>query len=160
MMINRKVKHLGLKGHKPEILRKKDNQWHVRFISKHLWPLVSGEAVWLWVRSDHRREVVQAFGGRYTGLPRSRGPEEQRLQPLSGHVVGGSHYLRQVGNSCEIFIDSILNALSLFSSNIFVLLAISPLMCFVFVLVFYVLSLFFRICCFLSVFLSLASLYS
>ena len=61
--------------------------------------LVPGEAVRLRFRSDHRREVVQALGGRHAGVSRSRGPEEQRLQPLSGHVVGGGHHLRQVPRS-------------------------------------------------------------
>lgn len=61
--------------------------------------LVPGEAVRLRFRSDHRREVVQALGGRHAGVSRSRGSEEQRLQPLSGHVVGGGHHLRQVRRS-------------------------------------------------------------
>lgn len=60
-------------------------------------PPSTGEAVWLWIRSDHRWEIFQALCGGHSSVSRPRGPEEQRVQPLLGHVVGGSHHLRQVG---------------------------------------------------------------
>lgn len=74
----------------------------IQMLMTDLLRLPAGEAVRLWFRSDHRWEVVPAFGGRHAGVPRSGGPEEQRLQPLAGHVVGRSHHLRQVGRDTRV----------------------------------------------------------
>lgn len=62
-------------------------------------PLIcaSGKTLWLWICSDHWWEVFPALSGWHTSIPCSWSPEKQRLQSFSGHVVGGSHHLRQVG---------------------------------------------------------------
>lgn len=56
----------------------------------------AGEALWFRLRSDHRWEVVPTLCGRNASVSGSGGPEEQRLQPFSGHVVGRGHHLREV----------------------------------------------------------------
>lgn len=73
-------------------------------VTVFFFPPVAGKTLWLWFCSDHRREVVQAFGGWHAGVSCSGGPQEQRLQPLPGHVVGRSHHLRQVGGDTLSFL--------------------------------------------------------
>lgn len=54
-----------------------------------------GEAVRLRLRPHHRREVLPALGGGHAGLPGPGGDQQQRIQPLPGHVVGGRHHVRE-----------------------------------------------------------------
>lgn len=53
----------------------------------------AGEAVRLRLCPHHRWEVIPALGCGDAGLPGARGDQQQRLQPLSGHVVGGCHHV-------------------------------------------------------------------
>lgn len=55
----------------------------------------AGEAVRLRLRPDHRGEVFPALRRGDSGLPGTRGDQQQWLQPLSGHVVCRRHHVRQ-----------------------------------------------------------------